>query len=155
MPSKVERTDPFPAFKFRIAIEINGVIEGGFTECKGLNAKWKTFKYKEGGVNDYIHQLPERVQYSKIKLKRGMDFSRALWDWFQQGVRDGKVDRKNISIILFNAAGEEVKRWNLTGAYPIAWKGPALKVPSKKIAIETLEIIHHGMTLAEAPRRDD
>ncbi|OQY24151.1 MAG: phage tail protein [Chloroflexi bacterium] len=139
------RIDPIPAFRFHV--EIEGIIEGAFLECKGLGLKWKVFKYKEGGVNNYVHQLPERVDYSKVTLKRGVDFSHALWDWCQQGIRNGRVERKNVSIVQFNTAGEEVKRWNLTDAYPINWKGPQLKSQSKKVAIETLQLVYNGLTL--------
>lgn len=142
--------DPVPAFRFWV--EIDGVIEAGFTECSGLGMKWKVLQYKEGGVNDYVHQLPERVEYAAITLKKGIALSSALWDWCQQGIYDGKVARKNVSIILFDqVSGEvrEVKRWNLKDAYPIKWKGPALKADSKNVAIETLEIVPHGLMLAE------
>jgi phage tail-like protein len=144
------RPDPIPAFRF--FVEIDGVIEAGFTECKGLGMKWKLFQYMEGGVNDYAHQLPERIEYSKITLKRGMALSSALWDWCQEGIYDGKVARKNVSVILFDKVGgevTEVKRWNLRQAYPVKWKGPDLKADSKRVAIETLEIIHHGLTLGK------
>ncbi len=55
--------------------------------------------------------------------------------------------RKNVSIIQFDTAGEEIKRWNLTGAYPINWKGPAFKTNSKKAALETLQLVHRGLAL--------
>ncbi len=142
--------DPIPSFRFRV--ELDGIIEAGFTECKGLGMRWKVFQYKEGGVNDYAHQLPERVEYSKITLKRGVALSSALWHWCQQGILDGRVSRKNVSIVLFDKVGEElreVKRWNLRDAFPIKWKGPDLRADSKKVAIETLEIVHHGLTLDE------
>jgi phage tail-like protein len=142
--------DPIPSFRFRI--ELDGIIEAGFTECKGLGMKWKVFQYKEGGVNEYVHQLPERVEYSKITLKRGIALSSALWDWCQQGILDGQVKRRNVSIILFDKVGDEVrevKRWNLRDAFPIKWSGPDLKADSKNVAIETLEFVHHGLMLDE------
>jgi len=142
--------DPIPAFRFRV--EIDGIIEAGFTECKGLGFRWKVMQVKEGGVNSYVHQLPERVEYSKITLKRGVALSTALWEWCRQGMYDGCVVRRNVSIILFDRVGEEiieVKRWDLQGAYPVNWKGANLKADSKRVAIETLELAHHGMTLNE------
>ena len=144
------RRDPVPALRFYL--EIDNIIEAGFTECKGLGVKWKVFKYKEGGVNNYVHQLPERAEYPKITLRRGITWSETLWQWSMQGMYDGKVDQKNVSIVLLDAAGEEVRRWNLARAYPIKWTGPQLKADSKKVAIETLEIVHHGLTLSEGTR---
>jgi phage tail-like protein len=50
---------------------------------------------------------------------------------------------------MYNHGWEETKRWNLERAYPITWKGPSLKADSKKVAIETLTIAFHGLSLEE------
>lgn len=143
------RVEPIPAFRFHI--EIKGIIEGMFTDCSGLEAKRKVFTYKEGGVNNYTHQLPDRIEYSTVKLKRGLG-TPELFNWFMEGVLDGKVRQTNISILVFGYTEngiEVVCRWDLERAYPIKWTGPALKTNSKNVAIETLEIAHHGLTLGQ------
>lgn len=145
------RVDPIPTFRFYV--EIEGIIEGMFIECSGLGVQRKVFEYKEGGVNDYTHQLPDQVKYSNIKLQRGLG-TLELFNWFMEGVRDGKVRYTNISIIVLghdNGKGERqvIRRWNLDRAYPIKWTGPSLKTDSKQIAIEALEIVHHGLTLGQ------
>lgn len=143
------RVEPIPAFRFHI--EIKGIIEGMFTDCSGLEAKRKVFTYKEGGVNNYTHQLPDQIEYSTVKLKRGLG-TPELFNWFMEGVLDGKVRQTNISILVFGYTEngiEVVCRWDLERAYPIKWTGPALKTNSKNVAIETLEIAHHGLTLGQ------
>ena len=139
------RVDPFVAFKFHI--EIEGIIEAGFLECSGLDVKRKVETYKEGGINNFVHQLPGQIEYSKITLKKGLAVSSKLWDWCQEGLHDGKVKRRNVSIILFDRGGQEAKRWNLEGAYPTAWTGPQLKADTSSFALETLELVHHGLTM--------
>ena len=138
------RKDPVSVFKF--AVEIEGVISGWFSDCSGLSLSRDPFPYKEGGVNDYIHQLPGRSKYSNITFKRGVADDE-LWDWYQKGLYDGKVEYQNISIMLFNHDRSKVKRWDLERAYPIKWTGPDFKADSNQVAIESLEIVHHGMTL--------
>lgn len=137
---------PYPIPAYRFHVEIEGIIEGAFLECKGLGMKWKVYKYKEGGVNNYVHQLPRRVQYTKVTLKRGVDLSGAIFAWCQRGIRDGRVDRRNVSIIVLDRAGDEVTRWNLIDAYPLRWRAPRLKTQSKKAAIETLQLAYRGIT---------
>lgn len=137
-----------PVSDVRFAIEIGGSIVGWFTECSGLNVQREATAHQEGGVNDYVHQLPGRIKYSNITLKRGISDDE-LWKWFQEGLYDGKVKRQNVSIILFNTDRKKGKRWDLREAFPIKWTGPNLKTDSNGTAIETLEIAHHGFEITE------
>jgi phage tail-like protein len=139
-----ERLEPVPVFRFNV--EIEGIIKGWFEDCGGLSVERTVKTYEEGGVNDYVHQLPGRVKYSNVTLKRGIA-SNELWGWFREGLYDGKVKRKNVTIILYNGERTKAKRWNLTDAYPVKWTGPDLKTDSNQIAVETLEIVHHGMEM--------
>ena len=134
------RTEPAdPIAKFRFGVEIQGVVAGWFTECSELSLEREVTPYKEGGVNDYVHQLPNHVSFSRITLKRGMA-DNVLWDWFQKGLYDGKVELHNVSIVLYDWDRAEAKRWNLVDAYPVKWTGPDLEGDSDNLAIETLEI---------------
>ena len=134
------RTEPADSIaKFRFGVEIQGVVAGWFTECSELTLEREVTPYQEGGVNDYVHQLPNQVTYSRITLKRGMA-DNVLWDWFRKGLYDGQVELHHVSIVLYNRDRAEAKRWNLVDAYPVKWTGPDLKADSDNIAIETLEI---------------
>lgn len=147
-PGSINFPNPIPSFKFHV--EMDGIIEGQFLECSGLGAKRKTFQYKEGGVNEYVHQLPDRLTYTNVKFKRGIA-SPKLFEWFLEGQLDGKVRYSNISIIVFgygDGGVDVVRQWDLERCYPIKWTGPALKTDSKNAAIETLEVAHHGLTIA-------
>jgi phage tail-like protein len=140
------RQDPAPGFK--IKVELGGIIEAHFTECSGLSAERTVMQYEEGGVNDRVHILPGRIKYSNIVLKHGITASKALWEWYKKGLRDGKFTQvDNISILLYDSTGEQVKRWNIRDAYPVKWTGPDFNTANSQIAVETLEIAHHGFDL--------
>jgi phage tail-like protein len=140
------RQDPAPSFKFKV--ELGGIIEAHFTECSGLSAERTVLQYEEGGVNDYVHVLPGRIKYSNIVLKHGVTVSCALWNWYKQGRREGKVKQvANISILLFDSTGKPIKRWNIKDAYPVKWTGPDFNAGNSQVAVETLEIAHHGFDL--------
>lgn len=142
----VRLLDPAPSYKF--VIELGGIIEAHFTECSGLSAERTVVQYEEGGVNDYVHVLPGRIKYSNIVLKHGITVSSALWKWYEKGRRDGRVAQsRNISILLFNKIGVPIKRWNIRDAYPVKWTGPDFNAANSQVAVETLEIAHHGFDL--------
>ncbi len=134
-------TDPVP--KFRFAIQLQGAVVGWFTECSGMTVERQATPYSEGGVNDYVHQLPGRVSYSQVALKRGLA-DNALWDWFEKGLYDGKVERRNVTIILYNADLSEAKRWDMPEAYPVKWGGPDLNSETQELVIESIEIASGG-----------
>lgn len=137
-----------PVSDIRFAVEIGGNIVAWFTECSGLSVQRETMTHQEGGVNNYVHQLPGQLKYSNITLKRGVSDDEVLWKWFQEGLYDGKVKRQSVSIVLFSVDRKKRKRWELKQAYPIKWSGPNLKTDSRGVAIETLEIVHHGFDVA-------
>jgi len=141
-----DRVDPI--VKFRFAIKIGDATVGWFTECSGLSIERKTLPRPEGGINDYTHQLPSRVEQSKVTLKRGLA-DNVLWDWFEKGLYDGKVERHNISIILYNSDLTKKKQWDLDNAYPVKWSGPDFQSDSNQAAIEILELVHHGLKMID------
>jgi phage tail-like protein len=138
------RLDPYLGFRF--LVEIEGLIVAGFTEVSGLSAEIEPFAYREGGLNEYQHQLPGPVTYPRLVLRRGLTDIDNLWAWHRD-VRRGRIVRRNGSIIL---GGEAVThglwRWNFVGAYPVKWTGPDLRAESATVAVESLELVHRGLT---------
>lgn len=141
------RIDPGLAYKYYIQIE--GVNVAEFLDCSGINAEREIKTYAEGGVNDFVHQLPGRMKYTNIVLKRGLTYSHALWLWFSKGLYDAKVLRVNLSIVLGDAEGLKVKQWDVLSAFPVKYAGPNFKSDSTEVAIETVELAHHGLRLNE------
>ena len=134
--------DPFPNYTFYI--EIDGIAQASFTECSGLEIQVEVKEYAEGGLNAFTHKLPGRVRYADLVLRHGTADGEALWQWYQD-VCQGKIVRKNLSVVLYNPAGEEVRRWNFADAYPIKWTGPTFKAAEQGVAIDTLVIAHRGL----------
>ncbi len=138
--------DPYLGFCFRV--EIDGLEVGGFSEVSGLKVELEVTSYREGGVNDHVHKLPGPVRHpSNLVLRHGLTDADALWPWFHR-VTQGRIERKNGSIVLLSGRGEEVRRWNFTGAYPARWSGPKLRATAAEVAVETLELAHGGLAKA-------
>ncbi len=135
---------PYPYASFRFRIEIGGLTIAQVSEISGLQIETETEPYEEGGVNDYVHQLPKRTKYQHIILKRGITDLDDMWKWYQE-VISGKFKRKSGSIILMESSGDEKWLWNFIDAYPVKWTGPDLKADSNTVAFETIELVHHGI----------
>lgn len=140
MPQPGERQDPY--LEYRFSVEIGGVIVADFTECSGLHAETEVFEYKEGGVNSMSHKLPVRTTFGNLTLKRGVNASHELAEWYQSLIDHGWAtdDRRNLSVIVRDPEGGEVLRWNLVRALPVKWDGPTFKPDSNAVAVETLEL---------------
>jgi phage tail-like protein len=134
-------SDPVPKYNFVVKIQNTEI--GWFTECSGLTVERGVRAQPEGGVNDYVPQLPSPISYSKITLKRGLA-DNVLWDWFRKGWYDGKVERRNVTITLLNPDHTEARHWDMTNAYPVKWTGPDFQTDSAQVGVETLELTSGG-----------
>lgn len=144
MPTR-ERVDPYRGYHFRI--EIDGIDRGGFREASGLDSTQDPIEYREGTEGLTARKLPGLNKYSNLSLKWGSTDDAKLWEWRKKAI-DGKVERKNGSIILMNDAGEEKLRWNFCDGWPTKWTGPTFNATGNEVAIETLEIAHEGLEKA-------
>lgn len=133
-----------PLMSFRFLVEIDGIVTAHASEVTGLQIETETESYEEGGVNDFVHQLPKRTKYQHITLKRGITDRDELWKWYQE-VISGDFKRKNGAIVLMDVTGEGKWRWNFEKAYPVKWTGPDLKADSSSIAFEAVELAHNGI----------
>lgn len=139
------RTDPYRVYKYKV--EIDGITRGGFREASGLDSAQDPIEYREGTDELHAKKLPGLNKSSNISLKWGITDDAQLWEWRKKCI-DGKVERKNGSIVLYNDAGEEKIRWNFVEAWPTKWTGPSFNATGNEVAIETLEIAHEGLKKA-------
>ncbi len=139
-----------PLTDFRFLIIIDDIAVAGFSEVSGLEKTIETEDYKEGG-NDFVHKLPKGISYSNLTLKRGFSDTDQLWKWHQD-VSDAinnkkplKKLKKNITLVVLDEKREKTE-WTFIfkDAYPIKWTGSSFNAAGNTIAIETLEIVHHG-----------
>ncbi len=134
---------------FKFYLEIQGVLVGEFLECGGLSMERDTYAIPEGGVNDFVAIRPGKMKpFPNLTLKRGLTYDRDLWDWFRKGMYDGRVERKNLSVIIGNADFMKVKQWDIYDAFPVKWSLIDLNASTMEIAWESIELVHHGMELS-------
>lgn len=130
--------DPYKNFRF--LVEIDGIVQAGFSDCTGFGSHIEPIEYREGGEPNEVRKLPGKAGVDNIELKWGVTDSRELYNWHRQ-VLDGHIERKNGSIILKDDSGEEKIRWNFFRAWPSKWTGPALSAKGNDVAIASLTVV--------------
>lgn len=138
------RNDPYMAFTF--LVEIEGLLVGGFSEVTGLQIETVIETYREGGLNEYEHKLAGPTRYpSNLILKHGLTDIETLWSWHQD-VAQGTIERKNGTIYLLDRQRLPAMWWDFMEAYPVKWTGPELRAESNTVAVETVELVHRGIS---------
>ena len=140
-----ERRDPYRSFNF--IIEIDGIPLGAFSEVSGLTSEGDAVDYREGTDRiNHVRKLTGLRKSANISLKRGYTQDKSLWQWYANIV-NGTPDRRNVTIVLLNEAREPVLRWHAENAWPNKIEGPSFKASGSEVAMESVELIHEGLTI--------
>lgn len=130
--------------------EVDGVEIGRFMEVRGLEVTVETEELHEGGQNSFTHRLPGRMTWPNIVLKRGVTQNDTLLEWLnkssgeQFAANGNKLQRSTAAVTLIGPSGTRLRSWEFDGAFPVKWTGPSFAVASSDMAVEELEITHHG-----------
>ena len=140
-----ERRDPIRAFNFQL--EIDGIPRGAFSEVSGLTAEAEAVAYREGtDFQSNDRQLMGRQKYTHLTMKRGYTEDQSLWIW-HANIRNGVPDRRNVTVVLMNELRQPVLRWHAENAWIIKIEGPSFKASGNEVAIESVELVHEGLTI--------
>ncbi len=105
------------------SIEVAGVVAGHVVAVKGIGNENEVIEHKvlQGKV-ELVQKIPGRFKVSDIVIKinavGNLDFHKWRRDFLQ-----GKVPRKDGSIVFFDAGLKEVARYNFFRAWPSQYKG--------------------------------
>ncbi|QZY54478.1 phage tail protein [Crassaminicella profunda] len=134
---------PYRNFRFRL--EIDGLEAGGFSEVTGFDANIDVIEYREGDSVITPRKLPGLIKYGNVTLKWGATDSMVLYEWLQ-GIAEGQVERKTVTITAIDEAGEDAASWQLIEAWPVKYTAPDFNGLGAEVAMETLEMAHEGLT---------
>jgi phage tail-like protein len=134
--------DPYGGFRFRV--EILGLQVGGFSEVLGIEREVQLEDFREGGVNGYTHKLATVTKYQNLTLKRGIGDATEFWQWHQDVV-NGKIERRQVTVVLVDIAGRDTWRWVVERAYPVKWSGNSFNAMANAVLVESVELAHNGI----------
>ncbi|PHN06366.1 phage tail protein [Flavilitoribacter nigricans] len=143
---------PLPKFHFQVDW---GGAKIGFTEVSGLDVETEVIEYRHGASAEYFKtKQPGMQKFSNITLKRGtFQSDNEFYDWWkqtyflQEGNSTGSKFRRDITISLLNENHEPVVVWKIKNAWPIKIQSTDLKADGNEIAIESMELVHEGLTI--------
>lgn len=137
----------YPLVKFHFQVEWGGT-KIGFTEVSGLDVETEVVEYRHGSSPEYSKtKMPGLRKYSNITLKRGTFASdNEYFTWFNT-VKLNKIERRDITISLLNEEHQPVVVWKVKNAWPSKVQSTDLKADGNEVAIESMELVHEGLTI--------
>lgn len=134
----VQRENPYPNFNFVVDLGIGEELQ--FAEVEIPAAEIETIEYREGADRtNASRKLPGRVRYGNVVLRRGSSGRLELWEWFK-AVRDGQLERRNVTITLLDEQRQPVQQWRLRDAWPTKYDPSDLNAKGNEVAVELLEL---------------
>ncbi len=137
----------YPLVKFHFQVEWGGT-KIGFTEVSGLDVETEVVEYRHGASPEYSKvKMPGMQKFSNITLKRGtFATDNEYFNWWNT-VKLNTIERRDITISLLNEEHQPVVVWKVKNAWPSKVQSTDLKADGSEVAIESLEIIHEGLTI--------
>lgn len=142
------RIQPLPVFCFHVSLDFSGGATGVafFKSVGGLKYETEVVPVREGGVNDTTWQLVGATKWSNLILKQGYTGSSKLLEW-REAWLDREKDKVRINGTITQLDGNlcEKAKWKFVKGWPVKWELAELDATKSELAIETLEIAHHGL----------
>ena len=138
------RDNPYGAFNFlvRLGDGAEDQVAAGFSDVSGLANEVHYVEYRNGNDprND-VRKIATTNTTKDVVLKRGLIGDRRLFDWLK-ATREGRPDRRTVTIVLLDEARVPVCEFVLQGAQPKKWVGPTLAAKGGgEVAMEELHLV--------------
>ena len=138
--------DPLRNFRYRL--EIDGIVQAGFSEVAIGDASNDPIEYREGNEITTVRKLKGLNKYGNITLKWGLTDSIELSNWHRMVVDDATplaAARRTVVIRVQNEAGEDKAAFEITRAWPTKYNPTDLNGKGNEVAIEALELANEGI----------
>ena len=147
-----QRLDPYKNFKFRV--KWDGKYVAGISKVSPLIRRTEVVTHREGGDPSTSHRSPGRTEYEAITLERGVTHDPAFEQWANKVWNYGaglgsevslKDFRKDITIELYNEAGQKVMAYNVYRCWVSEFEAlPDLDANVAAVAIQHIKLENEG-----------
>ena len=139
---------PLPKFYFKVTWDGNDM---SFQEVSGLETETQIIEYRHGDSPVFSNiKMPGIAKVGNVTMKKGVFVSdNKFWDWYSQ-IKMNTIKRLPVVISLCDETGAPKMTWTLSNCWPTKITGTDLKSDANEVAIETIEIVHEGITIATA-----
>jgi len=143
-----------PIPKFRFLAEIDS-ISMRFTEISGLDKETEVIEYREGSdASKYKRNILGLSKANRITMKRGVISDASInefYAWWSLTINQQPTEaaQREVTIKLMNEIGEPIITWKVAKAMAVKMQSTDLKSDGNEIAIESLELVHEGLTIQQ------
>ncbi|HEX4164609.1 MAG TPA: phage tail protein [Bryobacteraceae bacterium] len=139
---------PLPKFYFQVKWDSTVM---SFQEVSGLDVEAQPIEYRRGDSPDFsVIKMPGIKKTGNVTMKKGVFKSdNKFWTWFS-GIKMNTIKRVPVTISLLDEGGAPTMVWTLANAWPTKITGTDLKADGNEVAVETIEIAHEGITMANS-----
>lgn len=137
---------PMPKFHFQVKWDSNVM---SFEEVSGLDVEAQLIEYRQGDSPVFSTvKMPGLKKYGNVTMKKGVfKADNKFWEWFNQ-IKMNTIKRVPVIISLLDEDGKPTMVWTLANAWPSKITGTDLKAQGNEVAVESIEIVHEGLTIA-------
>jgi len=137
---------PLPKFHFQVKWDSDVM---SFQEVTGLDVEAEPIQYRHGDSPEFSTiSMPGIKKTGNVTMKKGIFKSdNKFWDWFDQ-INMNTIQRIPVTISLLDEEGSPTMVWTLANAWPTKITGTDLKSDGNEVAVESIEIAHEGITIA-------
>jgi phage tail-like protein len=141
----------WPLPKFYFTVDWGSTTNIPFQEVSGLEIEAEPLEYRHGNSKIFSKiNMPGMVKNNKVSMKKGVFVKdNAFWDWYNK-IKLNTIERQNVVIKLLDEGGNPTMTWTLNNAWPTKISSTDLKSESNEVAIESIEIMHEGLTIANS-----
>jgi phage tail-like protein len=139
--------------KWKFIVEIDQFQSAGFQKASELSVEVASIDYHEGGAL-IPNKSPGRLKFSDVTLERGATKDQDLFDWFSEvadaAANAGLVEprfKRNVDIVQQDRDGSTLRRWSLSGAWPIKFVAGAWDNEADENVIESVTLTYDFFTL--------
>lgn len=119
---------------------------GVFISCSGIGMDLQVTPFEEGGGGLNVFQLPGRVKYTNLQVKRPIGpQTKKTMAWLNAMVNG--VSPSTAQLAALDVSMSPVFTWTLSNVVPAKWTGPSFDAGDPKEAVETLELAYGSIML--------
>jgi phage tail-like protein len=156
---KVNTTRYYPYKNYRFKVKWDNRYVAGISRVGGLTKTTQVVRHRAGGDPGVVRVSPGQTEYGTISLERGvthdMDFeiwANKVWDYTNstKGSAPSQIVslkdfRKDITIELYNEAGQKVIAYNVFRCWVSEYRAmPELDGVGNAIAIQSITLENEG-----------
>jgi phage tail-like protein len=146
MNASTNRFDPYRNFRFKV--KWDGQYVAGLTKMGALRRTTEMVEFREAGENITSRKLPGKTSYQAVTMEAGVTYDTSFEDWANlvndfasHSVTSLGSFRKNVTVDVFNEAGQKVISYNLYRAWISEYQAlPDLDAGANAVAITTIKI---------------